>query len=244
MKPVSVAALPTRIFKLKEDLATFIIDHVPQDLIRERMVLAVTSKIVSLAEGRLVHRTEVSKADLVRREADVFLGEIGHGCFLTIKEGLMIPSAGIDESNSEDGDFILFPSDPSQSAENLWRKLRAAWKLKELGIVLTDSHTSPLRQGVTGIGLAHWGFSAVKDMIGTTDLFGRELKMTKMNLLDGLSVMAVMVMGEGRESQPLAVIHGAPLEFCEVSDPHEIRMPLEGDLYSPLLKGSFSKALK
>lgn len=239
MKSLKVIPIETGIFPVGGDLAGFVEAHVPRELVRERLVLAVTSKIVSLAERRLASRAEIEKASLVRRESDVFLGEVGYGCFLTVKEGLFIPSAGIDESNSESGDFILYPADPYASAQALWRALRGRWGVRELGILLTDSHTSPLRKGVTGICLSHWGFRGVRNLIGTKDLFGRELQMTKMNLADGLSAAAVMMMGEGSERQPLALLEGADAEFCETVDPAELRMPPKDDLYYPFFQSFF-----
>lgn len=239
MRTLKVTPLETRIFSLHESLADFVEAHVPRGLVRERMILAVTSKIVSLAEGRLAKRSEIDKPALVKREADVFLGEVAYGCFLTVKEGLFIPSAGIDESNSATGDFILYPHDPYASAEKLWRELRERWGLRELGVLLTDSHTSPLRKGVTGICLSHWGFRGVRNMIGSRDLFGRELQMTQMNLADGLSAAAVMMMGEGNECQPLALLEGADCEFTESVSPGELRMPPRQDLYFPFFERFF-----
>jgi dihydrofolate synthase / folylpolyglutamate synthase len=68
------------------------------------MILAVTSKIVSLAEGRLVPRARKrARPELVRGKQIVSWAKRGYGVFLTVKEGLFIPSAGIDESNSEGG---------------------------------------------------------------------------------------------------------------------------------------------
>lgn len=241
MKSLQIYPLQTPIFKAKDDLTAFIVAHTPREIIGERMVLAITSKIVSLAENRLVPQASIDKGSLVRREADVYLGEIGYGCHLTVKDGLFIPSAGIDESNSQAGDFILYPKDPMESARKLWENLRSAWNLDELGILLTDSHTSPLRQGVTGICLSYWGFHAVRSMIGSQDLFGRELKMTKMNYADGLSSAAVLMMGEGSESQPLALIKGADLDFCQICHPEELRMPLAEDLYYPMIKNFLPK---
>lgn len=235
-KVLQIQPIQTRIFHAGESLAKFILEQLPADLVQEKMVLAVTSKIVSLAENRLVPKAGVEKQTLVKRESDHFLGEIAHGCSLTIKEGLFIPSAGIDESNSESDDYILYPQHPFKSAERLWKELRAAWKLKNLGILLTDSHTTPLRKGVTGISLAHWGFSGVKNKIDTPDLFGRKLKMTQMNLADGLAAATTLMMGEGDECTPLARVMGADVEFKERLDPMEVRMPLKEDLYYPFFR--------
>lgn len=241
MKAVTVQGVETRIFRRGESLSHFILEAIPAELVQEGMLLAVTSKIMSLAEGRLVSRDLAQKPELVEREADVFLGEVGYGCFLTIKEGLFIPSAGIDESNSEGGEFILYPKDPYGSTQRLCNELKAHWGMKDLGILLTDSHTSPLRKGVTGICLAHWGFSGVKNMIGSRDLFGRELQMTKINLADAWSAAAVVVMGEGGECRPLAVLHGVEAEFNLETDREELRMPARDDLYFPFFEKALSR---
>lgn len=234
MQPLSVQAIATPIFR-GGVLANFIAETVPKSLVKEEMILAVTSKIVSIAEKRLVPHSKMSKIDLVKQEADLFLGEIGYGCFLTIKEGLLIPSAGIDESNSETGDYILYPKDPFASAYELWSQLRKSWGLAHLGIVLTDSHTSPLRRGVTGVALSFWGFQPLRKLVGTKDLFGRELQMTNMNLVDGIASAAVLMMGEGNECTPLAIVQGLELDFCSESTLKSIAIPLAEDLYAPIL---------
>lgn len=234
---LQVTAVECELFRRGDDLLTYILRQVPRGEIQEKMILAVTSKIVSIAEGALVPADSVSsKVDLVQREADVFIGEIGYGCSLTVKNGLFIAAAGIDESNSENGDYILYPKDPYASARCLWQGLREAWGIEDLGILLTDSHTSPLRQGVTGICLSYHGFRPVRDMVGSKDLFGRTLKMTKLNLADGLSAAAVLTMGEGAECRPLALLHGAELEFADEGNPGALAMSLEEDLYYPLIR--------
>ncbi len=48
MKPLSVYPIRTKIFCRHQNLEEFVIDAVPKTLVRENIVLAVTSKIVSL----------------------------------------------------------------------------------------------------------------------------------------------------------------------------------------------------
>lgn len=237
MSSLLVQPVKTPILRRGDSLTDFVLSSVDRSLVQEKMLLAVTSKIVSLAEGRLVAQKDVAdKTDLIRRESDHYLGAVAHGCHLTIKEGLFIASAGIDESNSEDGDFILYPADPFASTEKLWRELRSAWGLREMGVIMTDSHTTPLRKGVTGISLAHWGFKAIQNLVGTPDLFGRDLKVTTVNWADGLGAAAVVMMGEGNESTPLALLKGARVEFTDQSTPGEVRIPVADDLYFPFFK--------
>ncbi len=197
----------------------------------------MTSKIVSLAESAIVPRQNVpSKAELVRAECDEWIANCRYGTALTIKHGILIPAAGIDESNAKDGCYILFPKDPYASARELYLHLKSHYGLKELGVIITDSHTHPLRRGVTGIGLSHYGFKATRNLVGKNDLFGRPLAMTHVNVLDAVSVAAVYVMGESNESSPLAVVEADGVEFTEKSDASEIRIPPQEDLYSSFYK--------
>ena len=240
----SFEAIATPIFSEGEDLARFIYTNVDERLVHEGMVIAVTSKIVSLAERQTVPRDEIDKIELIKREADVYLGPMGHGGHLTITRGLLLASAGIDESNSKDGDFILYPADPFMSAKLLWKTLREKWKIRNLGIVLTDSRTTPLRFGVTGFALAYWGIRGLRSCVGEKDLFGRELKMTSVNVVDGLAATATLLMGEAAESRPLVVIRVAEavaaIEFSDQVAVDELRASPDEDLYRRLYVTSAS----
>lgn len=246
-----VSSIATKIFVAGQPLHEFILNEVPQGLVQEKMVLLVTSKIVSLAEGRLLPRSEApSKLDLVKQESDFYLGEIAMGVGLTIKEGLLIASAGIDESNSCNGDYILYPEDPWRSVGELWEKLRLSWEIKDLAVILTDSRTEPLKQGVGGVGLCFWGFSPVEDLREGSDLFGRPFKMTTRNLVDSLASAGVLAMGEGTEPRPLAVVSGVQLDFRDTgfseTNAETLRslwkIKLEDDLYYPLYEARLKLA--
>ena len=234
-------AIQTSIFKKDMDLADFIASHTLDYAFKNKIqlegtVIAITSKIVSIAENRLIPKNSISKFDLIKKEADIFLAKAAYDVCLTIKCGIVIPSAGIDESNSESGDYILFPINPYESAKKLWEALIQKLAVKNLGIIITDSHTHPLRRGVTGIALSHWGFKATKNLIGEKDLFGRELRYTAVNAVDALAVTAVYTMGEVNECKPIAIIESPAVDFCESIDPKEIQIEPETDLYYPLLK--------
>src|SRR5262249_15785873 len=105
IQTLKVTPIRTEVFRLGERLDEFVLSHLTQLRLTEGSILAVTSKIVSLSEGRVVPKESVEKATLIAREADHDLGEIGYGTRLTIKDGLFIASAGIDESNSESGGY-------------------------------------------------------------------------------------------------------------------------------------------
>jgi len=237
MQPLFVRPIKTLIYRSGENLHSFILKSLQRQGFKEDMILAITSKIVSLAENRVLDKKEISKLELVKRESDHYLGEGGYGCHLTIKHGLLIPSAGIDESNSEDGVYILYPERPFESAQRIYEALSKALGLQSFGVLLTDSHTTPLRRGVTGISLAHWGFQAIKNFVGQKDLFGRPLQMTTVNAADALATTAVYTMGEAAESCPLAIVENPGVQFgINQNARAEAAMPLEEDLYYPLLK--------
>ncbi|HEY8271644.1 MAG TPA: coenzyme F420-0:L-glutamate ligase [Pseudobdellovibrionaceae bacterium] len=236
MRSLQVIAIPTRIFHQGDKILDFLLQHVP--VLQEGNILAVTSKIISLGEGAVVSKSSVSKKELIKKEADVYLGELAYDCHLTIKHGLLIPSSGIDESNSENEEYILFPQDPFLSARTLCDSLKSAYKLNKLGLIITDSHTSPLRRGVTGVCLAYAGMEAVTNFIGQPDIFGRQLKMTQINNIDALSAAAVWCMGESNECTPIALIKTESVKFVDSINRQELSIGLEEDLYSPLLKAA------
>lgn len=194
----------------KDDLLNAINSSVK--FIKERSIFVITSKVVSIWQGRCVPIKEIKKDELVVKEADFYLPRSivpGAWCMHTIKNNIFIPSAGIDESNAE-GHYILWPHNVKNTAKELWSWLRKKYHVKELGVIITDSHTIPLRRGVLGISLAHYGFVPLKDYRNEKDLFGRKFKMTQTNIADGLSAAAVTIMGEGSEQTPICIIEDLP----------------------------------
>lgn len=227
-----------------------IFDHYITTL-TEKSIVAVTSKVVSICEGRVVLKTQCSKDELIEQEADATLETDcdPYGIYLTIKNKMLIPSAGIDESNVE-GLYVLHPEDAQKTAEALWTGLRQKHGLKDLGIIITDSHTTPMRRGVTGISLGWCGFEPLYSYIGEPDIYGRLLQVTQVNLLDALATSAVLMMGEGSEQTPLAIIQNAPkVSFLDrpptPEEEADLYILMEDDLYAPfLMNGPWRKNKK
>lgn len=232
---LTVAPIQTRIYRQGESLLDFIFSEVPENFWQENSLLAISSKIISLSENRIVDRASIAKKDLIKQEAQHYLGEFSeHNMSLTIHHNLLMPAAGIDESNSESGNYILLPQNPFESAKKLLVEIKNKTGLKNFGIILTDSKSTPLRHGTVGISLAYAGFSPVDNKIGEKDLFGRTLKITKINVVDSLAAIAVLAMGEANESSPLCFIDGAKIEFKDSVSPEELYTPLDQDLYGDL----------
>lgn len=206
-------------------------------------ILVITSKILSLSQNRIVPKETVSdKFQLIKKEADFYLeGDYSknYGVCLTIKNKLLIPTAGIDESNSS-GHYVLYPLNIQEEAVRVWQFLKVQYGYDKIGVLITDSHTTPLRRGVTGIALGWCGFKPLHNYIGTPDIFGNLLKCTQLNILDCLATAAVLVMGEGNEQMPLTLIQETEkVEFQDRPPTEEetkaVSIPIEEDLYAPLL---------
>lgn len=221
----------TDIFVEHQDLSAFIIGQLPE--LPEASVLAVTSKIVALSEGRTALLNTASKAAVIAAESDWQLPT--KHVTLTLKDGMYLPSAGVDESNAA-GKLVLLPKNSFKAAASLRQILLKHYQLQQLGVLITDSRTLPLRSGVTGIALGYAGFVGLHDYRGELDLFDRPLQMSQANLADGLAAAAVLVMGEGAEQQPLVLIEGAPIIFTDDSiNPDALKIDPEDDMYAPIL---------
>jgi F420-0:gamma-glutamyl ligase len=204
-------------------------------IIAERSVLAITSKIVALCEGRVVALDDANRMQLIRREAEWYYeeDEATSGYNFTIKQNTLIPASGIDLSNG-DGHYVLWPADAGKTAQAVWRYLRERFGVRETGVIITDSTACVSRWGTLGIALGHCGFRAVKDYNGKPDLFGRPLTITQANVCGGLAAAAALAMGEGAEQTPLAVIEDLQMvEFCEPGTPQHpyYLSPLDDDLF-------------
>jgi len=227
---MKVAPVRTRVFGEGEDLVQFIVERVPA--LKNGSVLAVTSKIVALAEGAVVRAANAPAKDAIIRAESEWQLQAKYGK-LTLKDGLLMWNAGIDESNAK-GNIILLPKDSFRAAEQLRRKLSKLYKVKLMGVVITDSRIMPLRAGVVGIALGYAGFKGLRDYRGKKDIFGRKLKFTQTDVADSLATAAVLVMGEGKEQRPLCVIEDAPVEFSGKTNRKELIIAPKDDMYRPL----------
>lgn len=222
-------------------------------VISPNSIVVITSKIISLCQNQVIPKQEViDKQNLIQQESDYYLdGTYIHryGICLTIKNQLLIPTAGIDESNGQDY-YILYPENIPKTAADIWHYCRRKNSNQPVGVLITDSHTTPLRRGVMGIALGWCGFKPLYSYIGKPDLFGNPIRVTQVNILDALAASAVFVMGEGNEQTPLAIIEQAPRIHFEDHPPTQqdldsVTINSKDDLYAPLLESvSWKKGSK
>lgn len=217
--------------------------------IRNGDIVVFSAKAIGVSQGRIVdlgsitpseraldlsrkYRLEPAFAELVVREADSILGGVDYA-MLTIKSGVLVANAGVDHSNAPPGHAALWPADPQASAEELRGRLRE--KGLDVGVLVVDSRTLPLRMGSSGVALGVAGFSPVEDLRGRRDLYGRPMRIKRAALADEIASAANLVMGETSESMPIALVRGAPVRFEEGHRISEAFIPMDQCLIMHLL---------
>ena len=144
---MEIKAIKTKVFRGNEDLFSFILKYAKN--LKEKSILVITSKIVALSEGRtkeidLFIPHDQMREQIIKAESEYMLRT--KYTWLTIKDGIVMSSAGIDESNA-DGKIILLPKNAFRTASVIRKKLQKRFKIKNLGVLITDSRLFPLRAG-------------------------------------------------------------------------------------------------
>lgn len=229
---MKIKTIKTRVFKPNENILLFIEKYLPK--ITERSVIVITSKIVALSEGRFVKKiNEKTKEKLIKSESE-FVLQTKYVC-LTIKDGVVMANAGIDESNAN-GTLILLPKDSFKAAVKIRNYFKKRYQLKNLGVVITDSRCLPLRAGITGVALGYVGFNGLKDYRKRLDIFGHPFQYSRVDVADSLATAAVLCMGEGDEQKPLAIIYNAPIEYSDRLNRDELKIDIKEDIYKPMFE--------
>jgi coenzyme F420-0:L-glutamate ligase / coenzyme F420-1:gamma-L-glutamate ligase len=196
-------------------------------------VVVISSKFVSISEGRVVELDSVSPSayadelsarhnippqlcELIVRESDEILGGVV-GFILASKEGMLSPNAGIDRSNIDSGRAVLYPRNSLESASSVVDGLEFRRGIR-IAVVICDSRLMPTRKGTTGVAMASSGLEAILDLRGKRDLFGNVLRVTSQAIADDLCSAAQLVMGESDESAPFVVVRGLGEQLLKPAD--------------------------
>jgi coenzyme F420-0:L-glutamate ligase/coenzyme F420-1:gamma-L-glutamate ligase len=195
-----------------DDLATLIVDAVagspPEQQLEDGDILAITSKIVSKAEGRQVAATDREQAITDQTVREVARREHSRGVTRIVEnpQGLVMAAAGVDSSNAPEGYVLLLPEDPDASARAIASKLREQTG-KHVAVILTDTLGRPWREGQTDAAIGAAGLRVVDDLRGTRDASGHLLEATIAAVADEIASAADLVKGKA-SGVPVAVIRG------------------------------------
>ena len=149
-----------------DDLATMLAEPLRALGAREGDVVAITQKIVSKAEGRVVPDEGEGRSAWVERETRRVVARRGELIIAETRHGFVCANAGVDASNVEAGFVSLLPLDPDGSTEAIRAALSALLGLSRLGVVMTDTFGRPWRNGLVNVAIgcaglpAHWSISA------------------------------------------------------------------------------------
>ncbi len=235
-----VAGLPE--IRPGDDLASLLSDAIPAVELSDGDVVAVTQKVVSKAEGRLVPGEDraawvarESRRILARRE-DLVIAETAHG--------FVCANAGVDASNVSEGWLSLLPEDPDGSAEVL-RKRLSEDAGASVAVVITDTFGRAWRRGVVNVAIGCAGLPALVDLRGGPDATGRVLEATVVALADEVAAAAGLVMGKAA-SIPVAVVRGISTSDATPSAASDIVRPPNEDLFreSPLRSISARRTIR
>ncbi len=199
---------------------------------RDGDIIVVAESPVATAEGRIVsldsivpselaevlgerHRMDPRLAEIVLSESEKVVGGVD-GFLLCLKNGTLLPNAGIDASNAPPGSVVLLPADSDRSAARIREGIRERCGA-DTGVIVADSRTHAMRLGSSGVAIGCSGLPSVIDECGRTDLFGRELHVTKRAVADCIASAAELVMGEADECAPAAVVRGSGLPIGDYS---------------------------
>lgn len=243
----------TDVIGINDDVTKRILEALEKERLRieNNDILAITSKVISVSEGRIIELNKVVPSrtayrmstkyhiipeicELIIREADAVIGGID-GVMLTLKNNVLIANAGIDKKNAGPGKVVLHPTNSSKAAEQVRERVLEI-SGKKIGVIITDSRTQPLRIGTIGIALGVSGFEPIIDERGKPDLFGRPLQVTRRALADELAAAAEILMGETSERVPAVLIRDAPVTLnCKTTSSKELHVPPDECFYSRIL---------
>ncbi|RLE93637.1 MAG: coenzyme F420-0:L-glutamate ligase [Thermoprotei archaeon] len=206
-------------------------------------IIVVSSKIVSKAEGRVVKLSEIVPSEkalkiaeitgkdprlvevILRESIKVVKAVRGH-LIVTTKHGLVCANAGVDKSNVAGTSEIvaLLPENPDESARKIRKRIRELTG-KNVAVIITDTYGRPLREGHINMAIGAAGIEVFKDYRGTEDLFGYILRVKRIAIADEIASAAELVMGNGAEGIPVAVIKGLKYKASDKASARELNMP-------------------
>jgi coenzyme F420-0:L-glutamate ligase/coenzyme F420-1:gamma-L-glutamate ligase len=250
-----IYAVKTPSVKAGDNIAEMTLQSLEKQKLRleNNDVLALTSKIISYAEGRLVklenvkpspEATELARqyslkpefAEVILREADRICGGVERAV-LTLKNGILTANAGVDSKNAPDACVVLWPEDPPKWAKQFREQIKTKTHVR-VAVLIVDSGLVPLRIGTTGLALAVAGFTPIKEYRDKKDLYGKPILITRHAVADDLASAAHLLMGEAAERTPVVLIKDAPVDFDDgVYGPSDMMMPSKECIFMNTFEG-------
>jgi len=241
--------------KRGDDIAQLILQALNSENIElaDGDVVVVSQKVVSKADGLLVDISKIKPSqksrsiakrtrkdprliDLILRDSARILRADSKALVVKRKNGFVCLNAGVDKSNVQGRTvYARLPENADTSARNLRSRLQKITK-KRLSVIVADTYSRPHRVGQVEFAIGVSGIHPIVDYRGSADIFGYELKYKFVGLADEIAAAAELVMGQGTERIPIAIVRG--LTRLKISEDRHLSDKLllgkQRDLFSGL----------
>ncbi|HKM76345.1 MAG TPA: coenzyme F420-0:L-glutamate ligase [Candidatus Bathyarchaeia archaeon] len=210
-----------------DDISKLIVDAAKAEEIElsDFDVVVVSQKIISKSEGQLVDiltlkpsnraksiakrtKKDPRVIELILRDSKEVMKADREALVVRRKDGLICLNAGVDKSNV-DGDTVYarLPKNPDKSAVKIKNGIEGLTG-KEVAVIVADTYSRPHRVGQVEFTIGLAGLEPIIDYRGRKDLFGYQLHYKYVGFADEIAAAAELVMGQGVERTPVAIIRG------------------------------------
>ena len=216
-------------------------------------ILVVSQKVVSKANGRVTQLKTLKPSEkalavarktskdprfveLVLEETANIVKASEEILIVENKGGLVCINSGVDKSNVPGLDsYTSLPKDSDESA----RKLRAQiMRLtgRKIAVIICDTYSRPFRKGQVEFAIGLAGINPFKDYRGRRDLYHHLLRVKNVAVADEIAAAAELVMGQGDEGIPIAIIkNDKRVEFDGSFSAESLNISREEDLFKETL---------
>ncbi len=224
IKVIGLEGIP--LIKKGDDLPILILNAAREENIQieDGDILIIAETVVAKSEGNVIHLKNIEPgkkaheiAKLTGKESKLVeaiiqesneIIKVGPDFIISeTKHGFVCANAGIDESNVDNGLATPIPRNPDYSASQIREKI-AEKTGKNIAVIISDTQGRAFREGAIGTAIGISGMDPIWDRCGDRDLYGRELKTSRIAVADELSSAASLVMGQADEGMPVVLIRG------------------------------------
>lgn len=213
--------------KPHDDVSQLIIDAAQADQIEflNHDVIVVSQKIVSKADDLLVDISTIKPSnqaksvakrtnkderviELILRDSKEVIRADRVALVVRTRNGCVCLNAGVDKSNVKGQTvYARLPRNPDKSAATIKAGIEKATG-KKVAVIIADTYSRPNRVGQVEFTIGLAGLEPITDYRGGGDLFGYQLHYKYVALADEIAAAAELVMGQGKEKTPAAIVRG------------------------------------
>jgi len=210
-----------------DDLAQIILQKTREDnlTLSDGDLVVISQKIVSKADGLLVNVSGIKPSRRARqlakrtkkdpRVVQLILNDSGkilraapQALVVRRKDGLTCLNAGVDKSNVKGQSiYSRLPPNSDNSARQILTRLEKLTGRK-LAVIIADTYSRPYRVGQVEFAIGLAGLEPITDYRGHKDMYGYSLRYKYVALADEAAAAAELVMGQGTEHTPIAILRG------------------------------------